>query len=206
MSKISPRKEPQQERSKQTVDSLLEAAEQLLIEEGFHKASTNRIAERAGVSVGSLYQYFPNKEALVAAVVENFGDRQFEVLAAQLEQVGEAPLEEAVRMLITAMLEAKLLEPELSRVLFEQLPPIGQVDVLQHWTERACTVVEAALTMRADEIRTENVELAAFVLVNACHGVVHSAVLQRPDLIDNGDLAEETVQLVVGYLRPRATS
>jgi AcrR family transcriptional regulator len=203
MNKISPRKEPQQERSKATVDSLLEAAEQLLIEEGFHKASTNRIAERAGVSVGSLYQYFPNKEALIAAVVANFGERQFDVLAAQLQQVGEAPLEEAVRMLITAMLEAKLLEPELSRVLFEQLPPIGQVDVLRDWTDRACAVVKIALEIRRDDVRVENLDTAAFVLVNACHGVVHSAVLQRPEMLETNELADETVQLVLGYLTPR---
>ncbi len=205
MSKTSPRKKPQQDRAKATVDSLLEAAEQLLIEVGFHKASTNKIAERAGVSVGSLYQYFPNKEALVAAVVKNFGDRQFELLAEKLQEVGDAPLEEAVSMLIHAMLEAKLLEPELSRVLFEQLPPIGQVDVLVDWIERASAVVQMALEMRRDELRVDDLEMASFVLVNACHGVVHTAALQRPELLEEGrGLADETVQLVLGYLRPKS--
>lgn len=203
MSKISPRKEPQQERSRATVDSLLEAAAQLLVEEGFHKASTNRIAERAGVSVGSLYQYFPNKEALIAAVVEEFGDRQFEVLASTLAHVVDAPLEEAVELLVKAMLEAKLLEPELGQVLFEQLPQVGQIGVLRAWTERACNVVQAALEVRADEVEVRNIELASFVLVSACHGIVHSAVLQRPELLSEGSLANETAQLVLGYLRPR---
>lgn len=202
MSKLSPRKEPQQERSKATVDSLVEAAAELLIEEGFHKASTNKIAERAGVSVGSLYQYFPNKEALIAAVVEDFGDRQFEVLASTLQEIVEAPLDEAVESLIGAMLEAKLLEPELSRVLFEQLPQVGQIDVLRDWTDRACQVVEMALRARSEEIEVRNVEIAAFVLVSTCHGIVHTAVVQRPDLLEDGTLAHETAQLILGYLRP----
>ena len=66
----NPRKSASQERSRSTVDALLEATTRILIKEGYDRASTNRIAEVAGVSIGSLYQYFPSKEALVAAVVD----------------------------------------------------------------------------------------------------------------------------------------
>ena len=65
-----PRKDASQERSRATVDALVEATARILVRDGFDNASTNRIAEVAGVSVGSLYQYFPSKEALVAAVIE----------------------------------------------------------------------------------------------------------------------------------------
>ena len=65
-----PRKAASQVRSRATVDALVEATARILVKEGFDKASTNRIADVAGVSVGSLYQYFPSKEALVAAVAE----------------------------------------------------------------------------------------------------------------------------------------
>src|SRR5437899_6576406 len=65
-----PRKNASQDRSGATVDALVEATARILVREGFEKASTNRIAEIAGVSVGSLYQYFPSKEALVAAVID----------------------------------------------------------------------------------------------------------------------------------------
>ena len=64
-----PRKNASQDRSRATVDALVEATARILVKEGFDKASTNRIAEAAGVSVGSLYQYFPGKEALVVAVM-----------------------------------------------------------------------------------------------------------------------------------------
>src|SRR5215510_10266902 len=66
----NPRKEASQERSRATVDALIEATARILVREGFDSASTNRIAEKAGVSVGSLYQYFPGKEALIAAVID----------------------------------------------------------------------------------------------------------------------------------------
>ena len=65
-----PRKHASQERSRATVDALIEATARILVREGFDKASTNRIAEVAGVGVGSLYQYYPGKEALVAAVID----------------------------------------------------------------------------------------------------------------------------------------
>ncbi|MFZ9087146.1 MAG: TetR/AcrR family transcriptional regulator, partial [Steroidobacteraceae bacterium] len=64
------RKKPVQERAKVTSDSILEAAEIIIVNEGYEKATTNYIAEKAGVSIGSLYQYFPNKEAIISALIE----------------------------------------------------------------------------------------------------------------------------------------
>src|SRR5213082_1988183 len=75
-----PRKRPRQDRSKATVDAILTATARILMADGYDRASTNRIALAAGVSVGSLYQYFPSKEALVAALVENHLGRMREAL------------------------------------------------------------------------------------------------------------------------------
>lgn len=65
MTQLDPRRKPRQSRSRATVDAILQATAQVLVRDGYQKATTNRIAERAGVSVGTLYQYFPNKDALV---------------------------------------------------------------------------------------------------------------------------------------------
>jgi len=202
MSDLDPRKHPQQERSRATVDAIVEATAQLLVEEGFHKMTTNGIAERAGVSVGSVYQYFPNKEAIVVAVVERFADEQLEILAEGIEASLSAPLEEAVHTLIDKMLEAKRSSPDLNRVLFGQLPPVGQIDILFRWTDAATQVVSTALEMRSDEFAPDDLELAAFLIVNACHGIVHSTVVNRPDLLDTEALADETTRLVLRYLKP----
>lgn len=202
MSKASPRKKPTQRRAKATVAAILEATAQLLVSEGFHNASTNRIAEVAGVSVGSLYQYFPNKEAIVAAVVDEFADRQFEILAGELADLDfDVEIEVAVFTLIRSLLVAKKQEPELSKVLFEELPPVGQIDILKEWTRRAVEIVRATLTMKADEIRPQNLDLAAYILVTACHGIVHTTVVDRPELLETEEFAQETAELVLRYIR-----
>ena len=200
MSKIPRRRAPKQERARATVEAILEATAQLLVEVGYHNTSTNKIAERAGVSVGSLYQYFKNKESIVAALVEQFADRQFELLAARLSAVVGAPLEDAVPQLVRALLETKQLEPELNQVLFEHLPPVGQIDMLRDWTDRAVGVVILALSVRAHELSITNLNIAAYVLVNACHGVIHNTVINRPELLADDALADETARLILGYL------
>src|SRR6516164_1611810 len=89
----NPRKLASQERSRATVDALLEATARILLKEGYDKASTNRIAEVAGVSIGSLYQYFPSKEALVAAVIDRHTQEVAEVTRSALVKLVGHPIE-----------------------------------------------------------------------------------------------------------------
>ncbi|HVN27197.1 MAG TPA: helix-turn-helix domain-containing protein, partial [Candidatus Binataceae bacterium] len=91
----SPRKSASQERSRATVDALLEATARVLIKEGYDRASTNRIAEVAGVSIGSLYQYFPSKEALVAAVIDRHTEEIAEVTRNAVLKAAARPIEAA---------------------------------------------------------------------------------------------------------------
>src|SRR5436189_3017781 len=100
-----PRKNASQERSRSTVDALIEATARILVREGFDKASTNRIAEVAGVSVGSLYQYYPGKEALVAAVIDRHNQDIMRVVRAALAEVSSQPVETAVRRLVAVAIE-----------------------------------------------------------------------------------------------------
>src|SRR5690242_21861949 len=91
----NPRKEACQERSRATVDALVQATARILVKEGFDKASTNRIAQVAGVSVGSLYQYFPSKEALVAAVIERHQQALMQTVREEwADQIGRASCRE----------------------------------------------------------------------------------------------------------------
>src|SRR5439155_25257373 len=88
-----PRKNASQERSRATVDALIEATARILVREGFDKASTNRIAEVAGVSVGSLYQYYPGKEALVAAVIDRHQQKIMQTVRGELADTMGQPLQ-----------------------------------------------------------------------------------------------------------------
>src|SRR5580704_19393298 len=100
-----PRKRASQQRSRATVNALVEATARILVREGFDKASTNRIAEEAGVSIGSLYQYYPCKEALVAAVIDRHNRETMKVVRRALTEVTSQPIEKAVRRLVTVAIE-----------------------------------------------------------------------------------------------------
>src|ERR1044071_4968273 len=123
-----PRKHASQERSRATVDALVEATARILVREGFDKASTNRIAATAGVSVGSLYQYFPSKEALVAAVIERHRQEIQEVARTAIEKAVGQPLQKAVRTMVIAAIAAHSVDPKLHRVLAEQIPRTGKLE------------------------------------------------------------------------------
>ena len=124
----NPRKEASQERSRATVDALVEATARILVREGFDKASTNRIAEVAGVSVGSLYQYFPSKEALVAAVIERHRQEIMQVVRGELALAANQPMEQGVRTLVAVAIKAHRVDPKLHRVLAEQIPRVGRLE------------------------------------------------------------------------------
>src|SRR5690348_4062545 len=125
-----PRKSASQDRSRATVAALVEATARILVREGFDKASTNRIAEVAGVSVGSLYQYFPSKEALVAAVIERHQLQIAQTVRSELHDVLALPVEEAVRKLVAVAVKAHRVDPKLHRVLAEQIPRVGPLEKL----------------------------------------------------------------------------
>src|SRR5689334_9527401 len=98
--RISPRKRPRQARSKATVDTILDATTRVLVKQGFDRLSTNAVAVTAGVSIGSLYQYFPNKEALVLALIDRHVEQMNASILAELTRVAKLPIAEAVRCVV----------------------------------------------------------------------------------------------------------
>lgn len=198
-----PRKIASQERSRATVDALVEATARILVREGFDKASTNRIAEVAGVSVGSLYQYFPGKEALVAAVIERHRTGIMRIVEGELAKAASEPLEKGIRLLVAAAIRAHQLDPRLHRVLAEEIPKVGNLEKAQTFNPENVTMFRAYLERHRDEISVADPGLAAFLCVNAIEAVTHNAVLQEKIVSDEAmnRLMEETSRLVLGYLR-----
>ncbi|MDO8838372.1 MAG: TetR/AcrR family transcriptional regulator [Parvibaculum sp.] len=115
-------RKPLQRRSEATVDTILEAAAQIFRTYGAKGATTNRIAERAGVSIGSIYQYFPNKEALLVALMERHIGSSIELLGAVLQASEGAAPKERVRAAVTCVLDIHMEDPDLHRVIFEEAP------------------------------------------------------------------------------------
>jgi AcrR family transcriptional regulator len=198
----NPRKEASQERSRATVDALVEATARILVREGFDKASTNRIAEVAGVSVGSLYQYFPSKEALVAAVIERHRQAIMQVVRGELAEAANQPMEQGVRTLVAVAVKAHRVDPKLHRVLAEQIPRVGRLEKAETFNRENYAIFRAYLESHRDEIRAADLELAAFICVTAIEAVTHNAVLDHKMVSEEAmdALIDEATRLVLGYL------
>lgn len=189
-----------QDRSKATVDALLAATARVLVREGYDRASTNKIAEAAGVSIGSLYQYFPTKEALVAAVIEQHTEEMMEVVRKALVRVAPLPIPAAARELVKVMIDAHRIEPKLHRVLVEQIPRVGNLEDVERMDEEAMTLVHAYLQGHRDEIVVDDLEIASFMCVTSVEAMTHAAVLRRPALLDNPRFVEEVARMLTRYL------
>jgi AcrR family transcriptional regulator len=198
-----PRKMPKQQRSKDTVDVILAATARVLVKEGFDRASTNRIAEQAGVSIGSLYQYFPSKEALVAALVERHIETMSEALQAEMAALADAPLAIAVERMVTLMMDAHAIEPELHRVLNEQVPRIGRLHRVHEVEARMQRLGRAYFERRRHELRVGiDLDTAAFVVVQAIEALTHGAMIHHGEVAPGRDaLVAEITMLVLRYLQ-----
>jgi AcrR family transcriptional regulator len=201
---IKPRKAASQQRSRATVDALVEATARILVKEGFDKASTNRIAQVAGVSVGSLYQYFPGKEALVVAVIERHQQEIMQTVRGELAEVLARPVEQAIRKMVTVAVKAHRVDPKLHRVLAEQIPRVGKLEKLEGFNREYYTLFRAYLESHRDELRVDDLDLASFVCVTTIEALTHNAVLHHSRMLSDemmGTLIDEAVCLVTGYLK-----
>ena len=198
--RTQPRKAAQQDRSRTTVDAVLRATARILVREGYDRASTNKIALAAGVSIGSLYQYFPSKEALVAALLDRHCAEVLAVLAESAVRYAFSPVPVAVRGSIEAQLRAQRIAPALHRVLFEQVPRIGRLDHLAALDRRSAEMVKGYLDAHRDELRVRDTELAAMFVVKTVVALTHHAVLGSPEALDEARIVEEISDVVVRYL------
>ena len=200
----NPRKSASQERSRLTVEALLEATARVLMKDGYDRASTNKIAAVAGVSIGSLYQYFPSKEALVAAVIDRHMHEMMQAVRDALAKVATRPIEVAARELVSVMLDAHRVNPKLHRVLAEQTPRTGRLENIEAIDREAYALVRGYLEAHRDELDVVDPDVAAFVCVTAVEALTHAAVVRRPEILTDekaGRLVEEVTRLVVRFLR-----
>ena len=128
---LRPRKRPVQARSETTVLAIYEASIQVLLSVGYHKLTTTRIAERAGVSVGTLYQYFPNRQALIRAVLERYLMEMSASIQADCQTLRGRSLDEIATGMVDAMIAAKWRRLEVSRAMHEPLVEVGGAELVR---------------------------------------------------------------------------
>ncbi|MDX2009304.1 MAG: TetR/AcrR family transcriptional regulator [Myxococcaceae bacterium] len=182
----------------------MEATTQLLRELGPDGTTTARIARRAGTSVGSLYQYFPTREALVAAVAQRHLDALTATLARGLGvDAATAPLHDVISGLVAAAVEAHAEDPRVHAALITELARAGATDFAATTLEHLAALVEGLLSGRADA-HVADPRLAAFLLVRLVDGLTHAAVLDAPHWLSQPAFTAEVVRLVEAWLARQA--
>jgi AcrR family transcriptional regulator len=197
----SPRKHPTQARAKDTVEAILGAATQLFIQCGYEQTTMAGIAIRAGVSVGSLYQYFPNREALVAALIERHADELVRTLRSILRGHARSTLEDCLRASIEATITANPLDPRLHKILSEQVAHVGKLPTAMRANHELTLEIEIFLREHAGEIDpSHDPSVAASVVETVLDAMAHRVLLERGTL-SAPVAAREAFALVMRYLK-----
>lgn len=193
------RRRPRQERSKATVEAILEAVTRILKADGASAVTTNRVATVAGVSVGTLYQYFSSKEAIFHALHEREFQRLVVRMRAALSATEGANLEVLTDAVIDAIVEARLADPELHRLLAHTVP--RQTDT-QADLERMATGFTAAIAARRAELRADvDLNLFTYTLGNLISGVTSVAALSwRPPGVSIADARADALRGIHTYI------
>lgn len=198
------RKLPRQLRAKHTVDAIFQAAQEMLerAEGGAPAPSVQVIADRAGVSVGSLYQYFPSKESLVSALIGLHLEQRVADLAQRLEAAKGLPAREAARQLVQGLIE--MMRPRLGveRAMMRSFVRVGDLETLTAQDGAMCKLVEEFLRTLGPQTRSVDPALAAFIIMNALRSTVLLSVLQQPERLESPAFVDELTALVVRYLAP----
>ncbi len=188
--RLQPRRKPRQVRAELTRERILTAAAHVFAEHGYAAGTTNRIAEHAGVSIGSLYQYFPNKDAILVELVRRHVADGAALVAQAMDKPGDR-----IQAVVDAALANHADSPRLHQVLFEEAPRPPELLAELHALEDR-VVDEVARLLRRDR-------LVAWMVVAMVESLVHRYVSSHPDRIDTKAFAAELNRAVKAYLGER---
>ena len=198
--RVPQRRAPTQERSKVLVKALIDTTTRVLLRDGYSGLTTNTVAREAGVSVGSLYQYFPNKDALVRAMVEELTRGMTEDLVAlgrALEGLGPA---EAIAALVRATLHATRRDAPLYRTILLELPRLGLLEGLERANQRLTDTLADWIISQHDQLGVADPSLTAHVIVTSLDALTDHALVFRPELLESVRFERELRRLVAGCL------
>lgn len=196
--RLKPRKTPSQERARATVEAILEAAAYILVKDGWEAFTTNSVAERAGVNIASLYQYFPNKDSIVAELQRRHIEKGKAARPEMIARLRSQPtLRAALKILIDGAVAEHRIDAKLHRVFAEELPRASR---RVHGDRDKHLIARLAEVLEPYPIQVPDLEIALFLFRVVGHAAIHEAASERPDLLENPLFAEELVTLIERYL------
>lgn len=197
------RKAPKQERSRLMVERIINAGRQTLVSDGYANFTTNRVANAAGVSPGSLYQYFPDKASIVDVIVDRYLDEASARVAGALGETNGANVVRdpvaAVRAVNDALLSALEEDAPLLRIVTEELPPAQVRERRAALEQRIADVVTTYLVV-ALNLPVAKASARAWIVVLTMEMLALRWVLEPPAQLSRDDLIDELTALAIGYL------
>jgi AcrR family transcriptional regulator len=200
---LEPRKSPVQARSAASVDAILEATIQVLLQVGKESLTTTKVALRAGVSVGTLYQYFPNKSALLKAALKRHMDEVTEAIELVSHEQRGHSLEQMATALMTTFLKAKMRDAKTSVALYAVSSDIDGAQIVQEMGIKANKAVVGMLSTASDRLTTDP-QLVASMLQGVMVGVSRSLLESTAPEKQFDIPRQETIFLACTYLNARA--
>jgi AcrR family transcriptional regulator len=176
---FEPRKTPMQARSTVTVEAISEATIQVLLSDGAERLTTTRVAQRAGVSVGTLYQYYSNKHSLLFAVLENHLNKVMLRVETACESACHKPLAEMIREMVEAFVDAKMERADVATALYQVSADLGGPALLKRISQRSRKAVEAML-QTAPDAKSAPDQFAIDMMLAAMAGVMRSLLEAAP--------------------------
>ncbi len=195
------RKKPAQARSEQTVATIIEATAQVLEREGEAALTTNRLAERAGFSIGTLYQYFPNKDSILRLLAERERERVESAVAAVVRDPAAAGLEPVIRGIIAIAIGSFGNRVQLRRLLLLRFFKSDLAASVGQTTDAIGRLIAEAVVLHGGGEMRPLSDAGAYVLTRAIAGAIRNAVLENSPLLRSEEFKEEVVKLALAYLR-----
>lgn len=194
------RNRPKQSRSRATVSAILDAMIRVLDQEGYEAATTTRVAEVAGVSIGTLYQYFSNRDAILDGLQDRELSRAWEFMEAVLNQAHRFSERELARTVIRGLLDLYAAAPGLHRVLVIEGLRVTPPDRVHAFDVRMVSTIRSFLVAGNLRVRRENLDAAAFVIFQSVRATMLARLLEAPANLDDDTLVEELTDLIVRYV------
>ena len=199
------RKNPTQARAQQTVGTILDAAAQILQSEGEAHFNTNRVAERAGFSIGTLYQYFPNKNSIIEAIAERERIAIEATIQKALLDGWPHTIEEFLRIIIRQMINAFGRRQKLRRFIIIQMIRLDLFMPVLQEADRISETVSALLEKNRGDDYLPLSKTRLFILTRSTMGVIRAAIIENSQLLVTQEFEDELVRLALNYLTQNNT-